>query len=81
MTVAEQPPATKEGRYEIKWYIRKPHIQVALSGGNILLDSRLKPIGLVELSKEKITFDQVESVSSVVDAIFHLTNLDKKRCL
>ena len=76
LTQAEQPAATGEGKFELKWSERKPNCQGTLSNGSIFLDSRLRPIAVVELTKERIVFDQVESVTSVVDAIFHLSDLN-----
>jgi len=74
----EQPTATREGVFEIKWSTRMAHVKHTLNNATIFLDSKLKPISVVELSKERIVFDQVESVSSVVDAVLHLTEMDGK---
>ena len=78
LSTAEQPPTTREGQFEIKWSIRRAYVQRILNDGSILLDSRFKPVTVVELTKERIVLDQVESVSSAVDVILHLTNESEK---
>jgi len=78
LSTAEQPPTTRDGKFELKWYERKPHCQGTLANGSIFLDSKLKPVIIATLSKEKVVFDQIESVASVVDAIFHLGDAHKE---
>ena len=74
----EQPAATKESVFEIRWTARRAHVPTTLNKGKIFLDSKLRPVSVVEKSKERVVFNQVESVSSVVDAVLHLTSMDGK---